>query len=256
MFCSNCGTENKMGSAFCSACGQRLSETVPAPVVETPVEAAAPVVEAPVAAPVVEVPVAAPVVKKAKKPLLSKKTAVDILLYFILAALCFGVVFTLLKLFTVQEAIGVNSLYEKEIHGYLTVKEFCEMLLKGNAAFNPTAASTALAIAAYLLIFGAPALIALSFIGTAVFGNRFSFLHILSVIYSVVAALFVAMLAPLSKMLVPELTVAIAKQQVMLAGDVGGLEFIKPIIFGVIVLLITVALIVLTTIVNKRRLAK
>ncbi len=237
MFCPNCGTENKTGSAFCQSCGQRLQDEV-AP---TAVSEVVPVISQPAQIGV-------------KKPLLSKKLAIDILLYFILAAVCFGMSFTVLKLYTVQEAIGVNSLFEKEIHGYLTVKEFCEMLLKGNAAFNPTAASTALAIGAYLFIFGTPALVALSFIGTALFGKKIRFLHILSVIYSAVSALFVALLAPLSKLLVPELIVAIAKQQVMLAGDVGALVYTKPIIFGVIVLLLTVASIVLTAIVNKRRL--
>ncbi len=249
MYCPQCGTPNNDGAVFCLSCGQRMVAEA-----SDPVPSATPV-SAPVQSAQTE-PVAVPTVKAVRKPLISKQLSISILFYFLLAALSFGLLFLLLKLFGMQETIGVYSLYDKDIHGYLTLKEFCELLIKGNSAFNPTVVSTAFAVGTNIAVYGVPTLAAAAFIASAVGGKKMASLNILTLLFTVLSSALIALVVPLSVLLVPDIKVGLAEKLVMLSGDVGDIVFTKLIIFSIVATVLAVVALVISIIANKRRSAR
>ena len=285
MFCSYCGKELRDGSKFCAHCGKELptesvipeaappagpAEPVAAPVVEpalavpetpavppAPEPPAQPKQETPAPVPPAQPPKAPkpPKVKKEKKPAdpgALKKALGNIALLLGLTALYAGISLLFLLYWDREDAVVTQTAYNSNICGYLSLREFVDLLLNGNRIFHPTVLSTALGVGIYGLSYAVPAFCLLALIGAAT-GKRTTSLCVTSSVFTALCALMTAGLVPASMLFVKGLDQACALQSGVMFQDIARTSWNGPFVCAGIALVLMVGTIILTAILKKRR---
>lgn len=232
MFCNSCGNKIEDGVKFCTSCGK-------------PIEQATEIT------PTISKDVQTKVVKE-RKPLIAKSTATSIGIALLLAVLYAGISSIFVLLLNMSDTILVKSAFDKDMNGYLTLQEFLDILLNGNRIFNPTTVSTAIGSAVYIFIYAVPAFAGLALIA-AFIGKKSVALHTVFSIMSVISAAVVAVAAPISIKLVPEIKQAIAINMGMLFEDIKAFSYTKLFIFAGVIIVLLIASCIVAGVLNKRR---
>ena len=180
----------------------------------------------------------------------------DILFYFLLAAAYCGLSVIMLTTFSNADAISANSIFDPDISNSMSLQDFCSVLINGNTFFNPTGISTALAVGMYILVYGTAPVAAVAFLSSVICKRKGFPMHVLSVIFSVISAAFLAVLVPVSVKLVPNVKAGLSAKLVMLKDDVGNFDYKLLIIFAALMLVMTALTIIFTSVATKRREAK
>lgn len=234
MFCPHCGIENNDDVTYCHSCGKEMFFPEEK---NTLGEGISPTKKT----------------VKLKLPNITKTTLITVLFCVLLAACYVALSLFMITIFTKEGTIGINSVFEKEVYKSISLKEYCNVLMNGNAVFNSTIVSTMLSIGMYLAVYGIAPIAGIAFLSTMIGKKKCFTLHILSVLYSVLSATLLALIVPISVRFVPNLKLAFAQMLVMHKNDVGKFEYNPLLIYAAIIVVATIISFVLTIVINKRR---
>ncbi len=242
MFCPNCGKEIDNNTAFCGYCGASIS-TVPKVAKTAKRLTYEPKVK----------------VKKVKTesrlPKFTKDDGILCCLWFALAALYIGVSCIFIFIFNISETITINSSFDSDFDAYLTLSEFVQLLLVGNRVFYPNIISTAIAVGMKILFYSVPVFAAIALI-SFIFTKRNAPFHIAFSVVSGISAILLTVVVPLSTKVIPNFYDAIAVNIGVLANDVGKIESIPFIIWGIVVFALIIVSTVVVMMLNTRRTKK
>lgn len=225
MFCHFCGKEIDDNAKFCVHCGENLDSVKE---------------------------VTQNTVVKEKKPIITKATIITTGLCLLLLVLYAGIAFLLIQLLHADDTILIKSSFDDDLVKTLTLKEFLDILLDGNRIFNPTMLSTSIGLGLSLFIYATPAFAALAFISACI-GKKTAAINTVFSIMSILSAIAVAIVTPISVKLVSELKLALAYNQRMLSEDIKAFSYAKPIVYSAIVMVLVIVTGIVTRILNKRR---
>ncbi len=266
MFCPHCGNEIKNpDTKFCGKCGKAIiNHTTPTP---TPQNAQMPqAATSPAKSPAQQstsVPYTppqrvAPVVHKTakvhvpSKPLIGRESLISFGLHSLLCLLFAGISVLMILLLNFEDTVKLHTLSGEGDAGLFSIGELLGTMINGNEIFNPTTLSTALAMLTYLLVFSMPAFALISFVGSLTSKKPAPF-YVLFFIMAFLSVIYISALIPLSDLLVPEFRQAAALDGSVILADAGNLTAGKIFIFTSIAAVLTLASIVVTVIIGKRR---
>ena len=132
------------------------------------------------------------------------------------------------------------------------LSELLSIMTKGNDIFNPTAVTSAMGIGAYILIFSIPAFALISLIGSIAKKKAGAF-YVTFTIMSILSAIYIALIAPLSNILTPDLEKAAALDASVIIADAGNFISVKLIVFASISAVLSIGSAVLGAVIGKRR---
>lgn len=234
MFCPGCGTQLPDDSQFCGNCGISLKEFTQN---QTPV-------------------------KKEKTPrsnklfaLFTKQRMVNLVLWAVLAVVYGWIFYFVSSMFSLEEGITVVNGYSESAAKTLTLEQVRAFFMNGNMIFHPTVLSTALGVGITVLHYGAFAFGGLAFV-TACFTKRNMLLTVTSSIVFMLTAVLSFTMVPLSFRFVPLLKNGLAMDLGMILSDVKTVTCSPLVTRGIIMMVLAVVTVVLTAVLNKRRVQK
>ncbi len=241
MFCPNCGHNVKASMTFCEKCGSRLDSS--ANNCLTPQNTKNTII--------INNPPPAQAVKSTT-PLIKKSTLANAGLSLLLIAIYVGISFIFILLINMKDTILIETAYDASQQSYMTLKEFLDFLISGNRIFNPTFISSILAISTYLLVYSVPVFAVIGILATILRKKQVAFHAVFSVMIAL-ASITVAIIIPLSAILIPELRQAISISVGVIFEDINQFSSNTLIIFAIISLILLVLSGVITALLNKRR---
>ncbi len=224
MYCYSCGAQISDEARFCPKCGNPIKDGAPADA-KTP---------------------------KDSENSHIKNVVINGGIRLIIAALYAGVFLLLFFGFKAEKSIVVHTLFNEKVCGYMSVQNFSDMLINGNKIFNPTAISIALGACTSVLMWAVPAFGLLALVSTF-FKKPTVKPAVCFTIISLLAASVFALTVFLAELFVPFLPQVLAEEFNFIPSDVGATTYVKPIIFASIAFILTVASLITTIILNKRR---
>lgn len=264
MFCPYCGNEIKNGVTFCGKCGSEIrtpgKERIFTASVKPKSSGAQPLLSdlSPSAVSGLSDIKNAKSNKSTTRKENRKTVAItknDVITFVISAAfpvIYVGIIILLLSLINISDSISVKTNYDNGFIANLTLKEFLDILISGNRAFYPTALSLCFGIGVYVFVYGAAVFAVLGLLHT-LFSKKSIALHICSSLLSMLASVFVILIAPLSIRFVNGFKQALAINTGVILDEISSVSCIKLIIFTVLVFVLVILSTVLAFVIKKRR---
>lgn len=192
-------------------------------------------------------------IKKERKPIvINKKMIVTVILLIVLALVYAATAAIPFLLMDRTETVVVTTIFDDDVFGYFTLKDFAGLLMNGNKLFNPTSVSLTLAICVQVFTYCVPVFAGIAFIAAC--ANKKSVpLHVLSSIMTGLYSVIIALSVPLSTWLIPNFKDAIAVSLKFIMGDVASVSSTAFIIVAGIMMGLVVISSILVGIIAKRR---
>lgn len=264
MFCPYCGNEIKKGVTFCGKCGLEMKTpgkerifTAPAKPKSSSAHHFLSDFSSSAVSELGDTKTAElnknTIRKRNRKTVAITKN--DVITFVISAAfpvIYAGIIILLLSLINISDTISVQTNYDNGFIANLTLKEFLDLLISGNRAFYPTALSLCFGIGVYVFVYGAAAFAVLGLLHT-LFSKKSIALHICSSFLSMLASVFVILIAPLSIRFVNGFKQALAINTGVILDEISSVSFIKLIILTILVFVLVILSTVLAFAIKKRR---
>lgn len=170
----------------------------------------------------------------------------------LLVLLYAGIALLFFLLLDMEETIALKTLFDDDVCGYLTFREYLTLLTEGNRIFYPTVVSTALGMGMHVLIWAVPVFGLLAVIG-AIARKGAGRLYTAACVVSSLTAVLTGLIVPLSMWLIPGMRQALAVSGGVIFADMDGVSVMMLLIFAAAALVLVIAAGIVTAMLNKRR---